>query len=590
MKKLVLLSTLILLPLVLKAQIFQYKPIQASYDNESFFYKPSQFNPTDIGSFSNLVPGFYSSNPINKLDQDPSWLPDLHLQNWYAYANVNSRNTFKLGSPGYHYISSSNNVSGHRLYEQPFLSGAILGYPLANKNLFIGFQYQAIVSQNDTYNFTYHSNSLFNFKANNSNGSTNPPYFFEKNRLQQTSQFLTLYTGYRISGQNTIGLRVEAVLFKRNGDYGNPAFTTPVNTQANLLNGMPSPSNLFTEHRSQHYHHIHFDLGEQFIFSPHFRTMIHFGYLVGKGTETLNNTEPSYTESGSYNSGQAYSLNESVINNNDSWSNDGITFNGGLTMQYTVTSKSRLRFIYSGYSNRVGLSPGVRSQVFSLLINQNAQGTSSTQGKTVTAQQTLLHSGDGTEISWNHNLALSYQWSPTRNISFDFGVQLGYYRRRLHSLETSDETGLQLTQTTDTTGATQSQAVPSAVDSTISWSNYLHIYSAQIPFIAHFQITKHIELWGGVNEAVDEIKMKDNIFNPNPVTSTNGSNTTTNSNPFNSYRYSRYHFTVISGAKININNQLSFHVTVIPYDHRYSYQLLHQISGIIWQAGVSVYL
>lgn len=601
MKNLSLLFILVLIPLISLAQNLSYAPIQPSFENESFFYQPNQFSPLNIGPFSQILSGFRSSDPLNKLNQNPAWLPDLKGHDLYAYVNVHSRNTYKSYSPYIYTVAPQSyfipvynpyiNATGQRLNQEPQLSAAFLGYPFVNKHIFAGIEYHAILSKEKYYAYPSLTYPTGTFGVNTASGSVNPTQFYRKNNLKQTGHFATLYGGYKFSDRTILGLKIDASVYQRNGGYGNPVYAVGIFSTSNNLQPFISSSltpDLFVEQRNQHYRHLHFDLGGRYAINTRLTGMAHFGYLIGSGDENLNNTAPNYSESGSPNSGNFYLLSESFTTNLATWNNNGHAFNGGISLQYKTSDFGQLRFFYEGYTNRLGLTPSSRieSNYFSQVENPSINNI---QNMVTTKQTTTLHSGKGSEVTWTHDMGLFYKVSPVKSLTINFGVQYGHYNRNIHTNEASIVTGLTIIQSTDTTGQTTTTRQPENNTYQYTWRNHLREYSFQLPLIAQLKILNRLEIWGGFNEQIEHIKGSN--FNSGNIPYYVSVNSSSNlASLYNINKAARYRFSLISGINFDFNNRFTLHFTALPLDTRYNFQRTNQTSGLIWQAGVSIYL
>ncbi|HKI46327.1 MAG TPA: hypothetical protein VKA08_13440 [Balneolales bacterium] len=615
MKKLALLSILLSLPAFLLAQSYVYTPMQASYENESFFYQPVQLEPSNIGPLSQILPGFQTSNPLNQLAQNPAWLPGLNGRDLYAYANVQSRNLYKAdGNPKFYnpcpYCAYTNtgatdfigvpdaynpyfNANGNRLNQRPFLSAALVGYPFANKRIFAGITYQGIFFKEDYYSypsFSYPAGSSYSDLAT---GAANPSVFFQqKNSLKQTGHFLTLLGGYKISEKASLGLQMGATFFQRDGGYGNPTYNYPGPSVDPPSIGT-NPTNLLTEQRTQHYRHLSFDLGGRYVISKKFTGMAHLGYLVGSGNENLNISSPYYNKYTPGGASNFYYINQNITTALDTWSNSGHAFNGGLSLLYNLSVNSQLSFFYDGYTDYVGLVPSARLQSYAYTIQQYTDGTVNISPP---SQLSSLHSGDGSQNIWQHDLSLFYEWSPIPMITINLGTQYGRYRRSVHTRETNIIRGTSFYQSSSSSGTVKTYSQPINSQQNIDWHNLFHEHSFQFPFIAQIHLFDRIELWGGFNEQIESIREKDNIISPNPVyyyplETVNTSSTNTIGDPvqYMKYHFIRYRFTLLAGINFDITNRLTLHLSALPLDHRYSYDTTTQTSGLIWQAGISFY-
>ncbi len=562
-----------------------------------FFYHKVQFTPRTYGPFSRLLPGFGASNPLNQLAQNPGWLPDLNGHNLYAYAEIRSRNMYKssdqpaiapqftpIANPSYY-----SNADGHRLNQEPFLSAAILGYPFASKRVMAGISYQLITSKENYYEYpSYAPNPTTSDFA--STGAVSPTSYFQKNGLKQTGHFISFYSGYKLSNRAMIGLRVGVALFQRDGGYGNQTYhpfsylgiDAPVSTA--------SPFDLLTEQRSQNYRHLSFDLGGRYAISHKLTGMAHLGYLIGSGNEQLYNTTPYQNLIGRENPGVYYYLSQNITSANDNWSNSGHAFDAGLSLQYDLTTDGVLSLFYEGYASHEGLTPSARIQTSDYTEIQNPGGVPAKLIKTT--QSNELHSGNGSENAWSHQIALFYNWSPTRILTLNFGIQYDHNLRNIHTLEATDITGFTLTQTTDTTGQTTTTRQSNTQHEEDNWSNRIHEHAFQIPFVARIHLLNRLEVWGGFDEQVESFRIKSqNSDNPPPpiypllYTSINiyqpYPNFTDNSHT------TRYRFTLLSGINFDVTSRLTLRLTALPLDHRYSYDATNQTSGLIWQAGLS---
>ncbi|HKI46047.1 MAG TPA: hypothetical protein VKA08_12010 [Balneolales bacterium] len=601
MKKLVLLFTILCTPAILLAQSFEYYPMQPYFENESFFYHRVELTTQTYGPFSELLPGFGVSSPLNQLAQNPGWLPNLNGHNLYAYAEIRSRNMYKVErqsayeAPPFPYtpllINAFNyrTADGHRLDQEPFLSATILGYPFANKHLMGGITYQLITSREDYYAYpsnAYPPNPMTSDLA--STGAAGPTSYFQKNGLKQTGHFLSFYGGYELSNRTMIGLRVGAALFQRDGGYGTQTYhpyslsLQPVSTA--------SPFDLLTEQRSQNYRHLSFDLGGRYAISHKLTGMAHLGYLIGSGNEQLNNTTPYQNLIGRENPGVYYYLSQNITSANDSWDNSGYAFDAGLSLQYDLTTDGVLSLFYEGYASHEGLTPSAGIQTSDYTEIQNPGGIPAKLIKTT--QTNELHSGNGSENAWSHQIALFYNWSPTRILTLNFGIQYDHNLRNIHTLEASDITGFTLTQTTDTTGRTTTTRQTNTQHEEDNWTNRIHEHAFQIPFVARIRLLSRLDVWGGFDEQVESFRVKSmNSDNPPPPSLGLLGSSSDLRQPYPNFsdnsHTTRYRFTLLSGINFDVTGRLTLRLTALPLDHRYGYDRTNQTSGLIWQAGLS---
>lgn len=629
MKKSVFISILILFPIGVFAQSqnFISTPLQAAYENESFFYQPNQFAPIDVGPLANIEPGFRTDNPLNQLAQNPAWQPKLNGHDLYAYIHVRSRNRYKSfnNPPTYNpcpyciyplnniwgpvpYPNKPNlysNANGHRLNQNPFLNVAIIGYPFKNKDIFAGITYQGMFSKEDYYaypSFTYPQGTTSDYA---STGSANMISIFQKSKLRQTGHFVTLYGGYKLSKHAVIGLRISAAIFQRNGGYGNPnknsnngsliyTFKAPAVNQINA-----NLSNLYTEQRTQHYHHLNIDLGGRYKINQRLTGMVHLGYLIGSGDENLNSSTPSYFETGTKNTGSYYSLTQSVTTAVYQWNNSGHTFNGGWALQYNMPDVGQLSLFYSTYANHTGFTPNAQSLYSFQRYTQNA--TVNNASEVSTTQRKQFQTGGGSENGWSNNVGLFYKGSFFRNLTIETGVQYEHYSHNMHSLDATNWTLQTFDQIVDTTGKIRNLNQSNNYQQQVNWKDHLREHRFQIPFIAQIRLFNRVEIWGGFNEQIESIKAKDNLINPNPqpyfgVYPNHTTNLTVIPDPnaptpgYNyNYQSKRYRFTLLSGVNFDVTNNVILHFMALPLDHQYNFNRVYQTNGLIWQAGISIY-
>ena len=623
MKKVGLLFIILCLPALLTAQNFQYIPLQASFENESFFYHPLQLTSSNIGPFSEIMPGFRSVDAMNQLAQNPAWLPDLSGHDLYVYVNVQSRNTYKAYagnnyynpctlcmysiSPQAPYPNSSKNADGRRLNQKPFFSVAFLGFPFTNKHIFAGFTYQGIKSRQDYYAFPsslYPQVTTYNDIASTTINSTE---FSPKSSMKQTSSFVSLHVGYRFSDKATVGLRIGSAFFRRDGGYGNkiyPYTQYPEHYNIYLPFSASELGDLIKQQRTQHYQHLTVDLGGRYIISDQITGMAHVGYLSGNGDEGQNISSPlSYSETGMPYSGNDYSLNESATMSLNHWINHGHSFTGGFSLQYNLPNNSLLQFFYEGFANHEGLKTEARTMTASY-TNQQFTGNLIKQFSSI-SESSGLYSGNGSTNIWTNQLGLFYNWSPFSSLTLDFGIQYDHYKRSIYSRESGDITGFTLSFRTDTTGSTINTHRPSNSAQQLDWNNHLRKHSFQIPLIARVHLGSRFEIWGGFYEQIESIRDKDNLLNPDPNSvyyplpnynytskafNSYRKNTIGDSEYYMTYHYTRYRFTLLAGLNFDVTNRLTLRLSALPFDHRYSYERTQQTSGLIWQTGLSYYL
>lgn len=598
MKRIAFLLLAVTIPLVAAAQndpTFNYTPMYSSYENESFFYQPSEMTPAYPGTFNQLEPGF-TRNPLNQLAQNPAWTPDLNGHDLYAYANVQSRNMYKADNNPQYYnpcpyclympppinnniISGPDiynpyvNADGNRLNQEPFLSAAVIGYPFADKRIFAGITYQGIYSTEDYYAYpsmSYPQNYSVGYL---STASVNPIEYFRGGNLKQTGHFISFYSAYQLTEKTSLGIKIGVALFKRDGGYGNTTYNSnPIGYFYELSTLSVTPSDLFTEQRNQHYRHLDIDAGGRYIFNTRWTGMVHLGYLIGSGDENLNSIVPSISHM-YYGGGLPIPVNTSyshqqVSNYFDSWNNNGHTFYGGLSVLYKPSANMQFRFFYEGSGNGTALNPNSRSDSYSYTMNKQPPGGN--QAFATTTQSTSLHSGTGRKRVWTHQFGLFYEWSPLKLLTVNTGIQFENYKDHIYSHEVTVISGTEIVNRTDSTGQVTTVTTPLSNVKSIDWRHTYNQYNFQIPLIIRLRLMNRFEIWGGFDESLEKYKTMDNIF-------------------ASTYPESRYRFTLLSGVDYQLNGQITFHLMALPLDHRYSYDHTLQTSGLIWQAGVSIY-
>ena len=340
------------------AQYWRERVLEQSFEQQNFFFKPTYLNPYGLGNFAKTTPGLIN-DPMLNLIINPADLYCDSTRNSYLYMDFRSIHNVKdnqsYAYPLYGYSDMRADYSYYPFYYpesrkelMPVFSAALLTRPFSKSGsgLFLGLTYQAVMQDDDYYAVPqdiYRSNIGQDYAGNKTADESDVPIvdkYSGEDKMHQLGHFFTFFSGYDLSSNLQLGLKINRTIFDRDGAYGSQ------NLWDSYYRADYSSYWYNMESRDQKYDHWDVAGGIKFNFTNKVSLGITAGYLWGDVTQNMANVDSSYYGYGEVNTTKEWSLYQKSGASTKYWHHKGKDYYGGADLSYKIDESKTLKFYY----------------------------------------------------------------------------------------------------------------------------------------------------------------------------------------------------------------------------------------------------
>ena len=428
----------------LYAQYWGEMVLEKSFEQENFFFTPTELKPYGLSTYSAVAPGLFSDQILN-LSLNPACVWQDSEKSVYVYADFRSIHNLQSDKYGirplygYDMVRYDANYFFPAFYSEPreetlpFFAGALMLRPIqiwGRKPVF-GVTYRMIFQDEDYYAIPfdiYRSSIGMDYAGNQMMDESVMPVvdrYRGEDRMNQTGHFLSFFSGVEIMPWLTLGFRINRTTFDRDGKVGSH----------NLWNDN-SESSVWEdwEWRSQNYDHWDYSSGMSINLNKDIRLGIKAGYLKGDVSQVLGTEDSSYYSFGQINQNDNWGLYDRSASSSKSWVHDGRTYYGGLDFHLRISPSltSVFYFLRENTDKDITLKANIADTSFSSYRSTWEQNT----WESVYAYSlTDSRSGSGTYMRDRNVFAAMFQWQMDGNKSLNFGAQIETQDARTKTLE-----------------------------------------------------------------------------------------------------------------------------------------------------------
>ncbi|NOZ62453.1 MAG: hypothetical protein GXO74_12320 [Calditrichaeota bacterium] len=418
--------------------------LEKSFEQENFFFTPTELKPYGLSTYASVAPGLFS-DPLLNLSLNPSWAWQDSGQDIYVYADFRSIHNLQDNRygiiPAYDYAAlraDANDFfpfyySEPRRETLPFFAGALLLRPIkiwGSKPLF-GVTYRMIFQDEDYYAIPfdiYRSAIGMDYSGNRYLDENSMPVidrYRGENRMNQTGHFLSLFSAVGLTKWLDLGFRVNRTTFNRDGKIGSHNFW-PGNNEPSLWEDW--------EWRTQNYDHWDFSGAFSVKLKDDIRLGGKIGYLQGDVSQILGTSDSSYYSWGQINQGENWSLYNRSGASSKSWAHDGKTYYGGIDFRFRLSPSltSVFYFLHEQADGDVSLKANISDSSYS---NYHSVWEQNTWDNVYSYSLEDRRTGSGTKTRVRNLFSWFFQWQMDGSKALNFGLQLENQDRRTKTSE-----------------------------------------------------------------------------------------------------------------------------------------------------------
>lgn len=357
MKK--ILAVLVFLPGILFGQYWGERSTEQSFEMSELYFTSHYLNTFALLDFRKVAPGLMDDpfmnlyiNPANLPARDTTSLFYLDFRGDRTAAPIVNNYTYPAVMYSDVYLRPYIDprwISIARSEPEPVVSAGMLTYPLQGTldNLFIGATYQFLYKQEKYYELPYwiynsrYMVDAFGMKA--SADFRDVPVIDRQNgndKMLTKGHLFSVFAGYRISENLSLGASINGVIHSRDGQYGNSNQSEYGNTSTSKY------SSMFSQDRNEDYHHVDYSAGAAFRVNRKLSLGVKAGILDGKADQDYskgNSYSSTYNTPGE---GPNWSYNFSNSLTSQVWNNNGKTKYAGFNFRYAGSSVTEVTGYY----------------------------------------------------------------------------------------------------------------------------------------------------------------------------------------------------------------------------------------------------
>jgi hypothetical protein len=500
---------------IIYPQYFGERTTEQNFEQSDLYFKSHFLNTFGLNNFKNIAPGFFD-DPFLNLYINPAVVPDLGNDDLLLYVDFRGdRSTVPLIDnyviPLYYTDAIYRPYYDPRLFStarsepEPIFSIGILGYPLKNitKSFFIGGTYQLINRQEKFYSVPYgiyYPNYYYDALGIRAEGLKDVPVkdrYSGKDELSTVGHLFSVFTGYKITDNFSIGLSINSIIHSRDGEHSN----TYRDEFGETNNSDWSNSN--SEARNQDYDHLDLSNGVLYNLTNKITVGVKIGYLKGEADQNYTSTNKYSYQFNTPNISNEWNYSVSDYQNNQEWNHDGNSKYFSVNFTRYIDDSKEFSGYYRYTNSDIDLTNSTNildtSYYTSRYYSVYDTAYYSYNGRSFASD---VRSGTGSRKSYMHEALLNLLWKLTDNSN----VRIGVYYNSTNSKVTSSEpvTALRKSNYSSTyKDNSYNFNYELFEDKLLEWNYESQNWSLQIPIVFNFSINNKWELLLGLNRILN---------------------------------------------------------------------------------------
>lgn len=384
------------------------------FEDQSFFFSQTYINPYGSNEFSSSLVGIVD-DPLLNLQRNPAEINDMTKTYMYFTYRTNRDLERKIEPIYYPYLADLYTTdvirpipyqpyeSATKLSVEPAFSSAVIAKPSPEllPALTLGMTYELITQSEPFYSIEVNDPLPYDIMGRATSIQNN-----SVDQLRNTGHFLTLFSGYRLTNDLDIGLRIGTSLYTRTGQYG-PQIRTSSNTNSRR-------SYFQNNNRGQNYSAWDLSFGLQWHLTNRMAVGASAGYLTG---EVSQSEFLQYNDSYSNDLEPSVNFYKNMIDNNRNWKHVGNKAKMGVNSKAVLSNALSVTALYSYSIQQFDISLQAND------INEyESRYQSSTDTNYYASASDLSLIGNGNNKSYVHFVGASLSLKTANNLRITLGV------------------------------------------------------------------------------------------------------------------------------------------------------------------------
>ena len=561
-----------------RGQYFGERVLEKTFEQSEFFFTPFHLIPFGLGSFKSTTPGLLD-DPLLNLVVNPARLYGDSITPNYLYVDFRSSREIRSRND-YHYpilmlrtayvtdfVPFPRYFVSARKELEPVFSGALLSRPFTEfKNLFLGITYQAVVQDEQYYPIPqdiYRSVLGYDYLGLRSAAENIPivDKYSGTDRMHRVGHFVSFFSGYDISPNTQVGIKLSRVVFDRDGSFGSKNLWE----SSYRSNAASLWSN--SEGRSQNYKHWDVAAGLKYRISERNLLGVTAGRLWGDVDQELNRNDSSYYSYGQINTDN-WSYYSRSGRTNQNWVHDGKTsyLGGDFTTRITPTQALSFYYLYTRQNIDISLASIISDTSYSAYRYRYNDTT--LYVSTSDYQLGDVRGGTGNTTSNNHRLMAAFQWRIEPRMNLNIGVQWSLQK----TATSTNEHVIARRHSRYNSAWSYSYNYYDAgnEEKDLLWDFQTELTTVQIPIIFTWRVSDYMELLLGLNRAMSSWELEDVTLALFNYRETNSNGTITRKENFGErYTYPKetvtdVKTTALGGITVSPSTAFNIRLLVVP--------------------------
>ncbi|MGF1585673.1 MAG: hypothetical protein ACFCUM_10150 [Bacteroidales bacterium] len=505
----------------LKAQYYSDRPLEMTFEQPDFFFRPSFVNP--LGT-ANFAPAFVltTDEPLIAIERNPANLSrfdrDTLPSNYFYFDFRNTRDIVNKGygfyprfyEYGYHIPRYGYYHTSSRTELTPLISAAYLTrLPVLNNRVTLGATYQLITHSGGYYTIPhdiYKNVAGMNADGMRYAGTENysiTDRFSGTDEMYNEGHTINTFLAWEVNDAFEIGLKIGRFIFEREGSLGSNNLWTQ---QMNYHSFWKSH-----EERSQDYGHWDSSLG--FTYSTgNNRLGLYGGFLSGNANQFMARDDESASESGHRNSN--FSDYQNWYLSDQNWDHKGNVFYSGFQWDRQIREELSFRFMYnySRLSQDLGLTSTIESESENEYYYESEHHLNESEGFSIMHD---FRAGSGKRNISNNLVKSGIMWKVRNNQALSLGAILGLRTQTTTTTEKVDafsESYYFYRSSYNSTDYSSEYYRKTVEDKTINWTFDSRLRSIQIPVIYDYDINDQFKIMLGINRIMNFWKIENSTL------------------------------------------------------------------------------
>lgn len=502
-------------------QYYGERTTEQNFEHSELYFKSYYLNTFGLYNFKKVALGLFDDNFLN-LHINPGIAPDLNEKEFLFYIDFRGDRTEVPIVNNYVVPVYYSDIlyrpwidprwfAVSRTEPEPIFSVGILTYPLKEltNNFFIGGTYQLINREEKFYSVPYgiyYPNYYYDALGVRAEGLVNVPIvdcYAGKDELSTTGHLFSMFTGYRVSSDLSVGVSLNGVIHSRDGMYLNQ-HKDEYGVQDNYDN-----SSFNSQSRKQDYDHLDLSAGVMYYPSEKIGLGAKLGYLKGKASQTYSSSNGYYYQYNKPNVTDEWNYSISSYNNIQRWDHEGRSKYFSFNFIRTIDDKKQFSGYYRYTNSNIDLnnSTNILDTSFYTSRYYNSWDTAyySYFGKSNTSD---VRNGTGVRKLYEHEAMLRFLWKLNEKADVRIGLYYNFTNSKVNSSE--PVTALRESEY-DYNYKNNSYNYLYRIfeDKLLDWEYESTNWSLQIPIVFNFMLNENFELLLGLNRILNGWEIED---------------------------------------------------------------------------------